>query len=93
MSREWSYTVGDTELRMMRLPDRQNLYLVLVDGDGMHCVARTLGDREATALAGFLDGITSPQSEFAVRREPGGGPIHVEPRLRRPEQAQGPGSS
>jgi hypothetical protein len=65
VSREWSYTVAGVELRIMRLPDRNNLYLVLVDDDGMHCVARTLGDREATALAGFLDSITSPQSEFA----------------------------
>jgi hypothetical protein len=64
-AREWSYTAAGVELRVMRLPDRNNLYLVLVDDDGMHCVARTLGDREATALAGFLDSITSPQSEFA----------------------------
>lgn len=73
----------------MRLPDRNNLYLVLVDDDGMHCVARTLGDREAVALTGFLDSITSPQSEFAVRQTPEAGPIHVERRAGRPGRTEG----
>ncbi|MGH3966405.1 MAG: hypothetical protein ACRDZO_27975 [Egibacteraceae bacterium] len=54
--REWSWTAPDgTELRLMRLPDRQNLQLVLVDDDGMHQIARTLNDRAATALAAWLD--------------------------------------
>lgn len=53
---DWSFTnVAGVELRIMRLPDRKALYLVLVDDDGLTCVARTLGDREATALVGFLD--------------------------------------
>jgi hypothetical protein len=89
VSREWSYTSAGTELRIMRLPDRNNLYLVLVDDDGMHCVARTLGDREAVALTGFLDSITSPQSEFAVRQDPGGGSVHVEREMKRRRGAEG----
>lgn len=60
MSAEWSFTGSDgTELRVMRLPDRKALYLILTDEDGMHCVARTLGDREATALVSFLDSLTA----------------------------------
>lgn len=56
---EWSFTSPDGgELRVMRLPERKALYLVLTDDDGMTCVARTLGDREATALVRWLDSIT-----------------------------------
>jgi len=57
---EWSFTAGDTELRIMRLPDRRAWYLVLVDADGMHAVARSLGDREAAALVTWLESVTSP---------------------------------
>ncbi|HEX4391380.1 MAG TPA: hypothetical protein VH084_07530 [Mycobacterium sp.] len=59
MSGDWSFTnSAGVELRVMRLPDRQNLYLVLIDEDaGMHCVGRTLGDREAMALTAFLDSV------------------------------------
>lgn len=39
----------------MQLPERKALYLVITDQDGMRCVARTLGDREATALVSWLD--------------------------------------
>lgn len=57
---EWGFTTPDgAELRVMRLPDRKSLYLVLTDDDGMHCLARTLGDREATALVSWLDGVTN----------------------------------
>ena len=66
---EWSYAIGGTELRVMRLPDRNNLYLILVDEEtGMHAVARTLGDREAVALVAFLDRATGelrPESDSA----------------------------
>jgi hypothetical protein len=62
VSGDWSFTnAAGVELRIMRLPDRQNLYLILTDEDmGMHCVARTLGDREALALTSFLDSLTGP---------------------------------
>jgi len=56
--REWTWPAPDgTELRLMRLPDRQNLQLVLVDDDGMHQIARTLSDRAATELASWLDAV------------------------------------
>ena len=58
---EWSWLVPDVgELRIMRLPDRKAVYVVLVDDDGMRCVARTLGDREATALTTWLDAAVRP---------------------------------
>lgn len=57
--REWSWTAPDgTELRLMHLPDRNNLQLVLVDDDGMRQIARTLHDRVAVALAVWLDAVT-----------------------------------
>lgn len=56
--REWTWSAPDgTELRLTRLPDRQNLQLVLVDDDGVYQIARTLNDRAATALAGWLDAV------------------------------------
>lgn len=55
---EWSYVLSDgAELRLMRLPERRNWYLILIDEDGMHAVARTLGDREATMLVGWLQAL------------------------------------
>lgn len=69
MSGEWSFTnAAGVELRIMRLPDRQNLYLILTDDDGMRCVARTLGDREATALVAFLDSVAANGLESASER-------------------------
>lgn len=54
--KEWSWLgAGGSELRVMQLPDRKALYLVLNNDDGMHCVARTTGDREAAVLAAWLD--------------------------------------
>lgn len=69
---EWAYVLpnGD-ELRVMRLPDRKALYLILIDGDGMHAVARTLGDREVTALVAWLDAATGPEGESERERERG----------------------
>jgi len=55
-AKDWVWTAPDgAELRVMQLPDRKSLYVVLTDNDGMRCVARTLGDREATALVTWLD--------------------------------------
>lgn len=54
--KDWTWTAPDgSELRLMQLPERQNLQLVLVDDDGMQQVARTHGDRAATKLAAWLD--------------------------------------
>lgn len=59
--KDWSWTDPTAgELRIMRLPDRKAVYLVLVDEDGLQCVARTLGDREAVALASWLDAVVRP---------------------------------
>jgi hypothetical protein len=44
------------ELRVMWLPDRKCMYLVLVGEHGMTCVARTLGDPEAERIVAWLDG-------------------------------------
>jgi hypothetical protein len=56
MSADWSFTnAAGVELRVMALPDRKSLYLVLVDDDGLHCVAKSMGDREAAALVAWLD--------------------------------------
>jgi hypothetical protein len=55
-AKDWSWTTAKGyELRIMQLPSRRSLYLVLIDSEGMRCVARTLGDREATALVAWLD--------------------------------------
>lgn len=59
---EWAWTAPDgSELRLMQLPDRQNLQLVLVDDDGMHQLARTQSDRAATRLALWLDSMIGAQ--------------------------------
>lgn len=63
MNADWSYQFQDSELRIMALPDRKSLYLVLVDADGLHCVARTIGDREAAALVAWLDSALGRVSE------------------------------
>lgn len=61
MITDWTWTSPDgSELRVMRLPDRKAVYVVLVDEDGMRCVARTLGDREAVALTAWLDSVVRP---------------------------------
>jgi hypothetical protein len=60
---DWTWTAPNgSELRVMQLPDRRALYIVLVDAEGMRCVARTLGDREATLLVGWLDAVTGAKS-------------------------------
>jgi hypothetical protein len=55
---EWSFVANGVELRIMMLPERRNLYLVMIDSEGMRAVARTLGDREAAALVSWLSGVT-----------------------------------
>lgn len=63
MTTPWVWLApGGAELRVMQLPDRKALYLVITDDDGMRCVARTLGDREATALVSWLDSVLGGQS-------------------------------
>lgn len=60
---DWTWTAPDgSELRVMALPDRKALYAVLIDAEGMRCVARTLGDREAAALVKWLDAATGSAS-------------------------------
>jgi hypothetical protein len=62
-SAEWSWTAPDgSELRIMMLPDRKSLYAVLVDEEGMRQVAKTMGDREATALVKWLDMVIGDKS-------------------------------
>ena len=58
MKKTWSWTAPNgSELRILQLPDRQKAYIVLVDEFGMTSVARTMGDREAEALAKWLDSV------------------------------------
>jgi hypothetical protein len=68
MSRTWTAPVGLelSELRLMSLPGRKHAYLVLVDADGMRCVARTMGEREATLLASWLDAVSGRDSEMGA---------------------------
>jgi len=61
INRTWTSPAGG-ELRLMTLPDRKADYLVLVDSDGMRCLARTLGEREAALLAEWLDAVTGTTS-------------------------------
>jgi hypothetical protein len=59
-AKDWSWTTADgTELRIMQLPDRRNSYIVLTDAHGMTAIARTMGDREAEALATWLDSVVN----------------------------------
>ena len=54
--KDWTWTAPDgSELRLMQLPERDNLQLVLVDDDGMQQLARTRNDRAAERLAAWLD--------------------------------------
>lgn len=68
MSGDWSWAAPDgAELRIMQLPDRKALYLVLIADGEMTCVARTMGDREATALVTWLDTTVGPSMDVAPR--------------------------
>ena len=62
--KDWTWTAPDgSELRLMQLPDRQNLQLVLLnDDDGMQQVARTHSDRAAAKLAAWLDAMLGSAS-------------------------------
>lgn len=52
---EWLWEADGEEVRIMALPDRKAVYLVMVDDDGMAQVARFLDDAAARRFAAWLD--------------------------------------